>query len=110
MLKAVGDAVCHTIIVVMYRVTESWLETFFVLFTIGVRQGSSKLYLLFIIYVNDLICIIKEGCGYDGVLVLMDDSILLSTTSKIFILHSDYSDCGIVVNQTFSFFNYWHRS
>lgn len=54
--------------------------------SIGVRQGSPTSCLLFVLYVNDLIRMIKQNCGWDGflrwldVLTLMDDTILLSTS------------------------------
>ncbi len=52
------------------------------------RQGSPTSCLLFIIFVNDLIALIKNGCDMDGfliwlhTLVLMDDTVLLSTTRQ----------------------------
>ena len=95
----------------MYCVTERWVGTSLVLISKGVRQGSPTSCLLFIIFVNDLICMIKEGCGYDGflewlhVLVLMDDTVLLATTrrgmlSKISLLHQYCTEYGMVVNQS----------
>ncbi len=51
-------------------------------------QGSPTSCLLFIIFVNDLIALIKNGCDVDGFLVgllnlvLMDDTVLLSTTRQ----------------------------
>lgn len=95
----------------MYCVTESWVGTSLVIISIGVRQGSPTSCLLFIIFVNDLIRMIKEGCGYDGflrwlhVLVLMDDTVLLSTIrrgilSKISLLHRYCTEYGMVVNQS----------
>ena len=53
-------------LVAMYSVTESWVGTALVSITFGVRQGSPTSYLLFIIFVNDLIRIIKEGSEPDG--------------------------------------------
>ena len=95
----------------LYCVTECWVGTSLVLISKGVRQGSPTSCLLFIIFVNDLICMIKEGCGYDGflewlhVLVLMDDTVLLATTrrgmlSKISLLHQYCTEYGMVVNQS----------
>ena len=55
---------------------------------IGVRQGSPTSCLLFTIFVNDLITMIKGGCGIDGfhrwlhIIVLMDDTVHLSTTRQ----------------------------
>ena len=77
----------------MYCVTESWV-------------GKS---LVLVFFVNDLMCVIKEGCVYDGffqclhVLVLMDDTVLLATTgrgmlSKIYLLYQYCTEYGMVVN------------
>ena len=73
-------------IIAMYRVTNCVIGTALVTVSIGVRQGSPTSCLLFVLYVNDLIHMIKQGCGYDGflgwlhILVLMDDTVLLSTS------------------------------
>ncbi len=75
-------------LVAMYTITESWIGTALVVLTLGVRQGSPTSCLLFIIYVNELIRIVKEGNGNDGflkwlhILVLMDDTVLLSTSRE----------------------------
>lgn len=86
-LKCLG---CGTVILVaiasMYCVAQSVIGTAVVTATIGLRQGSPTSCLLFILYVNDLIMMIKKRCGVDGllswlhVLVLMDNTVLLSTT------------------------------
>ena len=76
------------IICAMYNVTESIIGTAMFVTTIGVRQGSPTSCLLFIIYVNDLIKLIKDNCTNDGflkwlhILVLMDDTVLLSTSRE----------------------------
>lgn len=73
------------------------------------RQGSPTSCLLFIIFVNDLIALIKNGCGVDGflvwlhTLVLMDDTVLLSTTRqgmqrKITLLNEYCKGYGMSVN------------
>lgn len=60
---------------------------------------------------DDLIRIIKEGCGHDGflawlhILVLMDDTVLLSTTrnnmiNKVTLLQKYCLDYGMKVNQS----------
>ncbi len=95
----------------MYIVTESLVGTTVVLITLGVRQGSPTSCLLFIILVNDLIRLMKEGCGHDGVLqwlhifVLMDDTVLLPTTRanmmrKVFLLQDYCTEYGMKVNQS----------
>ena len=75
-----------TAIMSMYRVTNSILGTALITASVGVRQGSPTSCLLFVLYVNDMIRLIKDNCGLDGFLlwlhsiVLMDDTVLLSTT------------------------------
>ncbi len=72
----------------MYSVTETVISTAVFTTTLGVRQGSPTSCLLFVIYVNDLIKLIKENCEDDGflkwlhVLILMDDTVLLSTSRE----------------------------
>ena len=68
-------------LIAMYRVTDNMLlGTVVISATIGVRQGSPTSCLLFVLYVNDLIKLIKESCAPEGfllwlhLLVLMDDS------------------------------------
>ncbi len=74
------------IIGAMYSVTESVIGTAVFATTLGVRQGSPTSCLLFVIYVNDLIKLVKENCEDDGflkwlhILILMDDTVLLSTS------------------------------
>ncbi|XP_045124370.1 uncharacterized protein LOC123512192 [Portunus trituberculatus] len=74
-------------IVTMYRETNCIVgTTALITASIGVRQGSPTSCLLFILYVNDLIRMLIQNCGWDGflgwlhVLALMDDTILLSTS------------------------------
>ena len=55
-------------LVAMYSVTESWVGIAQVSITLGIRQGSPTSCLLFIIFINDLIRIIKEGSEPDGFL------------------------------------------
>ena len=95
--------------VAMYSITESWIGTALVLITLGVRQGSPTSCLLFIILVDDLIRLIKEGCEHDGflqwlhVLILMDDTVLLSTSRsymarKLTLLQSYCIDYGMMIS------------
>ena len=98
-------------LIAMYSVTESLIGTAVVLITLGVRQGSPTSCLLFIILVDDLIRVIKEGCGRDGflqwlhILVLMDDTVLLSTTRanmmrKMCLLKDYCTEYEMQVNQS----------
>ena len=88
-LKRLGcGAVMLAILVSMYSVTHSIIGAAIVTAAIGVRQGSPTSCLLFIIFVNDLIALIKNSCDVDGflvwlhTLVLMDDTVLLSTSRQ----------------------------
>ena len=97
--------------VAMYSLTQSVIGSALVTATLGVRQGYPTSCLLFIIYINDLIKMIREGMGVDGflswlhVLVLMDDTVLLATTRnnmirKIQILHDYCNQYGMKVNES----------
>ncbi len=88
-LKRLGcGAVMLAALVSMYTVTQSIIGTVVVTAIIGVRQGSPTTCLLFIIFVNDLIALIKSNCGTDGflmwlhIVVLMDDTVPLSATRQ----------------------------
>ena len=78
---------------------------------IGVRQGSPTSCLLFILYVNDLIKLIKETCEPDGflswlhLLMLMDDTVLLATSrekliKKVTLLVQFCKKYGMVINES----------
>ena len=86
-LKRLGcGAVMLAALVAIYSKTDSVLGTVLIASMMGVRQGSPTSCILFIIFVNDLIKLIKETCEPDGflswmhLLVMMDDTVLLSTT------------------------------
>ena len=80
------------VIIAMYSTTKSILGTAIITTLLGVRQGSPTSCLLFIIYVNNLIKLIKETCHSDGflswlhLLMLMDDTVLLATNRKNIII------------------------
>ena len=60
-LKGIGcGAVMLSVLVSMYSVTHSIVGTAIVTASIGVRQGSPTSCLLFTIFVNDLIALIKN--------------------------------------------------
>ena len=60
-LKRLGcGAVMLSVLISMYSVTQSIIGTAIITTAIGVRQGSPTSCLLFILYVNDLIKLIKE--------------------------------------------------
>ena len=81
-LKNLGcGAAMLSAIVAMYSVTQSVIGTAIVSSVIGVM-------FLFIVYVNDLVKLIKTTCKSDGflswlhLLILMDDTILLATSRE----------------------------
>lgn len=86
LMKLGCGAVMLSAVAVMYQVTQSVVGTAVFSVGMGVRQGSPTSCLLFILYVNDLIQLIKDNCSNDGylkwlhILMLMDDTVLLSTT------------------------------
>ncbi len=97
-------------LIVIYAHTESLLGTATILMTVGVRQGSPTSCLLFVVFVDDLIRMIRARCGMDGFLlwlhapVLMDDTMLLATTKcnmvrKIALLQDYCHEYGMRINQ-----------
>lgn len=109
-LKRMGCGITMLMaLVAMYRCTNSILGTALIVATVGVRQGSPTSCILFVLYVNDMIKLIKENCPLDGflawlhVMVMMDDTVLLSTTRegiqrKIEILCDFCTSHGMIVN------------
>ena len=98
-------------LVAMYKMTHSVLGSAVISATIGVRQGSPTSCLLFVIFVNDLIKLIKQNCGVEGflawlhILVLMDDAVLLSTSRrnmahKLRLLNEFCMSHGMKLNET----------
>ena len=59
-------AVIILVIAATYAVTHSVIGTSLVTATVGVKQGSPTSVILFIIFNEDLIKLIKESCGVDG--------------------------------------------
>ena len=96
-------------LIAMYQCTNSIIGTAMFAATIGVRQGSPTSCILFIIYVDVMVKMIKQGCLADGflkwlhVLVLMDDTVLLATSkdgmkSKLKIMYEFCKTHGMIVN------------
>ena len=75
LLRKLGcGAAMLAMIVAMYSVTKNILGTALITTLIGVRQGSPTSCLLFIIYVNELIKLIKETCEPEGFFIMVTPS------------------------------------
>ncbi len=96
-------------IIAMYNVTESIVGCAVVTSTVGVRQGLSTSCLLFVIYVDELIKMMKMRCQRETfidwlhILLFMDDTVLLSTSrsniqQKLRILKEFCDEYGMKVN------------
>ena len=111
-LKRLGcGAVMLGAISSMYSITQSIIGTAIITTVIGVRQGSPTSCLLFILYVNDLIKLLKDTCEPDGflswlhLLMLMDDTVLLATSrvniiKKVNLLIKFCDKYGMVINES----------
>lgn len=109
-LKRMGCGVCMLLaLAAMYRIANSVMGSAVIATTVGVRQGSHTSCILFILYVNEMIHMLKQRCPVDGflawlsVLVMVDDTVLLSTSrqgieTKIKILQEFCSFHGIIIN------------
>ena len=95
----------------LYSDTKMVLGAAIVTATIDLRQGSPTSCFIFTLYINGLVRRLKSACPNDGFLgwihclLLMDDTILLSTTregclAKLTILQQFYEDSGMVINQS----------
>ncbi len=109
LLRLGCGAVMLAALVSMYRATHSIIGTAIVSATVGVRQGSPTSCIIFVLFINDLIKLLKENCGWDGflswlhVLVLMDDTVRLSTlmngmTRNLSLLKHFCNNYGMAVN------------
>ena len=57
-------------LVAMYKSTQSVIGTALITVSLGVRQGSPTSCLLFVLFVNDLIKLVKENCNPDVFFIL----------------------------------------
>ena len=75
-------------LVSMYLVTRSFIGTVIVTASAGLRQGSPTSCLLFVLFLDSMVRLFKTRCAPDGflewlhLLVLMDDTVMLSTTRE----------------------------
>jgi hypothetical protein len=76
-------------IIAMYKCTRNVLRTATLIANIGVRQGASTSCLLFTLYIDKLVTMIKTRIADDGFLggihcmLLMDDTVLLATSREM---------------------------
>ncbi len=95
----------------MYKVSYSVLGVAIVTAVLGIRQGSPTSGLLFTVYVDGLITMLKDRCGVDGflrwlhVLMMMDDTVILATsrtscTRKLETLLDFCKTSGMIINQS----------
>ncbi len=109
-LKRLGcGMVMLAAIIAMYHVTESIVGCAVVTSTVGVRQGLFTSCLLFVIYVDELIKIMKVRCQSEifidrlHILLFMDDAVLLSASRsniqrKLRILKEFCDEYGMKIN------------
>ena len=94
----------------MYSVTQSVVGTAIITTAIGVRQGSPTSSFLFIVYINELVKLLKDTCQPDGflswihLLALMDDTVILATSrenlvSKVHLLIQFCNKYGMIINE-----------
>ena len=88
-LRAAGcGGVMLKILQAIYRNTKFLFESVIILANLGVKQGSSASCILFIIYVDRMIRMVKVAFEEDGflgslhMLMLMDDTVLFATTKE----------------------------
>ena len=116
LLRTLGcGGVMVAAIATLYADTRFVLGAATILACVGVRQGSPTSCFLFTLYVNGIIRDLKEKCGTDGYLsllhslLLMDDTVLLSTTregcfNKFKILVDFCRRSGMQINQSKTMF------
>ena len=94
----------------IYKCTKNILKSAIISSAIGVRQGAPISCLLFVMYIDKMIKMIKEQIGEDGylgmlhALLMMDDTVILATSRvmcerKLTILARYCSEYGMVINE-----------
>ena len=106
------STVMLAIFVSMYRVTKSIVASAAITATLGVRQGFPSSCISFILFMTDLIKVMKEKdfskeCLH--ILVLMNNTVILSTVrhtmiKKAEILVHFYQKYGMIVDNSNTFF------
>ena len=94
----------------IYSCTKSILKSATITSSIGIRQGAPTSCLLFVIYIDKMVRMIKEKVGIDGflgnmhTLLLMDDTVIVSTSrhkmvEKLKVLIEYCNSYGMVINE-----------
>ena len=111
LLKALGcGIVMLTALTSLFSVTQFVLGGTIITAAVGVKQGSPTSCFLFILFVDELIRLVKERSGLDGflnwlhLLMLMDDTVLFATSrerlvEKLNLLAEWCNKCGMVINE-----------
>ena len=77
------------IIQAMYRCTKSILKSAIIITSTGIKQGSPSSCYLFVIYINEMVKMMRQRVREDGflgllhMLLLMDDTVLLATSREM---------------------------
>ena len=93
----------------MYTCTKNVLKSAVINATIGVRQGAPSSCLLFVIYIDEMIKMIKNSIAEDGflgglhALLLMDDTVIIATNrakceAKLRIVMNYCNEYGMCIN------------
>ena len=93
----------------IYKCTKNVLKTAVIDSTIGVRQGAPTSCLLFVIYINEMVKMMKNAIARDGflgclhTLLLMDDTVVLATSremceEKLKVVIQYCEDYGMIMN------------
>ena len=94
----------------IYSCTRSVLKSATITSAIGIRQGAPTSCLLFVIYIDKMVRMIKEKVGIDGflgnmhTLLMMDDTVIMSTSrekmvEKLEVLVEYCHSYGMVINE-----------
>ena len=107
----------------MYTCTRNILMSAVINATIGVRQGAPSSCLLFVIYIDEMIKMIKNSIVEDGflgglhALLLMDDTVIVATNRtkceeklKVVINYCNEYGMGINVKKDNFFCHQWYQN
>ena len=104
-------------IMAMYKSTKNILNSAVLDASIGVRQGAPSSCLLFVLYINEMVKMLKRTIPTDGclgslhTLLLMDDAVILSTSREMCLRKFEIvcrfcRESGMVINEKTKFLCY----